>query len=54
MEQFVEDDTALPREKWSICREVVAISLAELPVVAILIVLGAPIVYLEGWDVIQG
>lgn len=54
LEQFGEDDTALPPEERSLFREVVTISLAEAPIVAILVVLGAPIVYLEGWEVIQG
>jgi hypothetical protein len=54
MEQFVEDDNALPPEDRSVFREVVTISLVEAPVVAVLTLLGAPIVYFEGWGVIKG
>lgn len=54
MEQFGEDDTSLPPDERSLFREVISICLAEAPIVGILIVLGAPIVYLEGWEIIQG
>ena len=54
MEQFGEDDSSITPEDRSLAKEFFAIMLAEAPVVLILAVLGAPIVYLEGWGVVKG
>ncbi len=54
MEQFGEEDTALPPEQRSILKEIISIISAEAPIILLLAVLSAPIVYLEGWDVIMG
>lgn len=54
MEQFGEDDTATPSEARTILSDVLAVVLAEAPVVLILAVLGAPIVYVEGWGAVKG
>lgn len=54
MEQFVKDDTAPPTERKSLVQEITSIVVAEAPIILVLGILGAPIVYLEGWDAIMG
>ena len=54
MEQFGKEDTAAPPERKSLLQEIISIVAAEAPIILILGILGAPIVYLEGWDVIMG
>lgn len=54
LEQFGEDDTALPPEKRSLLKEVTAVLLAEGPVILLLVALGTPIVLVENWDFGKG
>ena len=54
MEQFGKEDTASPPERKSLMREITSIVADEAPIILVLGILGAPIVYLEGWDVIMG
>lgn len=54
LQQFGNDDTALPPEERSWTNKVMAIIWAETPVVLLLIILGTPIVILEDWDLDKG
>ena len=54
MEQYSERDTALPPRSVSLLADAIQICLSMLPVTLILICIAAPIIYLEGWDVIMG
>lgn len=54
MEQFGKEDTSSPPKEKSLWQEIISIATAEAPIILILGLLGAPIVYLEGWDVTMG
>ena len=54
MEQFGEHDSALPPREKSFVRELGEVCWAEAPIILCLVALGAPIAYLEGWNVVMG
>jgi hypothetical protein len=54
LEQFSEDDNAVDPEARSYLGNVLAISIAMAPITLVLFVLAAPIIYIEGWDIIMG
>jgi hypothetical protein len=54
MEQFAEDDSALPPEERSYWKDLVGVCIKELPIFLVLIAIASPIVYIEGWDVVMG
>jgi hypothetical protein len=54
LQQFGNDDTALPPVERSWTNKIMAIIWAETPVVLLLIILGTPIVILEDWDLDKG
>lgn len=54
MEQFAPVDNALPPKEHHLFNDIWEICVGEAPIILVLILLGAPIVYLEGWDPVQG
>jgi hypothetical protein len=54
LEQFSDEDNAANLEARSFLADVVAISLAMAPIIFVLAVIAAPIVYIEEWDIIMG
>ena len=54
MEQYSEENSALPPRQVTLLANAIRISLSMLPVILILVCIAAPIIYLEGWDVIMG
>lgn len=54
MEKFADDEGSTTPEQRSFFQDLMYICIAEAPIILILVVLGTPIVYLEGWDAIMG
>jgi hypothetical protein len=54
LEQFSDEDNAVDLQERSFRADVLRISLAMAPMSLVLTVIAAPIVYIEGWDIMMG
>jgi hypothetical protein len=54
LQQLGTDDTTIPPQQRSLMKMILGIFLAETPVLFVLVVLGAPIILLEDWDMDKG
>jgi hypothetical protein len=54
MEQFSEEDTAAPPPERTFLHDACDICIKQFPAILVLCVFGAPVIYLEGWDIITG
>jgi hypothetical protein len=54
MEQFSEEDNALPPPERTFWGDTKDICISMAPIILVLVCMAAPIVYLEGWDYTMG
>jgi len=54
LQQLGTDDTTISPQQRSLMKMILGIFLAETPVLFVLVVLGAPIILLEDWDMDKG